>query len=1017
MPLHDQSPSLNTDFMMTAYGITWLGQAMPAWVTAQGALQPYVVDNGQVVGLVNQTWTAETTLYGTSLDCEAADARNESTGLSYSNSKGCTTNPGALDMDLKSEYGGLYIGYYLDQSSDYSLSGSGCPSAVNSHLFLALWGQSGYQHPEANTTAYFCEPNYWTQKVNATLMVPSLSVSEAIPLGPQLPLSDDMFNRSAFEYNIGTGAQPVSQRADISETTVFINQAANLASLGFNYTPTNMVGFALGLSRLGLEQYTDPHNLVSSFENAHKLLHALAIRQLMRPKIEDSEERPSIVNGKTNAIIVVRSLAIVIEVILGLVVSLTFALLIYSHSRTSQLCTDPASLKDIIRMVSKSGKLDGFTPNIYSRGTGIKHSLVNGKIVCLDSKPTDPDLNFDTFEDHKVAITSQMAKKHYAAKVVQEEHFVRPFEMSMSVATVFITLLFLSLGAAVALKILADKHDGLPLPSDNAVVNQLVLNYVPVIFATFLEPFWLLLNRLLCVLQPFEELRPGSARSSRSLDLKYTSLPPQLIFWRAFRAKHYTLSAVCVIGLSANLLAVSLSGLLNPTALLMEKGVTFTQRYQPLFSRVRRRSDIWDYEYVAKTNFSNEAILPPWIAADKFFVPITIDAEPEDDIVESFRARTQSFGIRAACERSEFNDTALITGQQKFFFTEQQTPSGKRILCGGLDTPRGGQNNSKAALEVFTQLQPVDFGQINPAMNTNEFVDANATEEERLTCNSILITGFLRANLTVTLDEMKTDRSNIGIQPSIQRINSLSSLWMMCRTKLASTPYEVAVDRSGHVQSYRPAGPEAKDLTTFFSNGTTMNSFLATTTSILSSGQDTGPYWHNDTFVDTWFAYFIKQLSNSSMSVDPVQPVPDFTHIAPHVEDLIARLFAIVLSLNQDWLAEADGGSKLTGTILIPTQRVFVSRPMFIVTIVLVALNVIVATTYWIRRPKRMLATMPYTIASILAMTRASGLISEVENKKEWESDWRFGYGRFVGTDGRPHIGIERSPFVVPLES
>lgn len=298
MLLQDQSASLNTDFIMTAYGIKWLSQAMPAWVTAQGALEPFVVDGGQVAGLMNQTWTAETTLYGTSLDWEAAYARNESMGLSYSNNKGCTTDPGVLGMDSKSEYRGLYIGYYLDQASDYSLSGSGCPSAVNSHLFLALFGQSVCEHPEANTIAYFCKPKYWTQKVNATLVVPSMNVSEAIPLGPQLPVSDDMFNRSAFEYNIGTGAQPVSQRADISKTTTVIDQRAKLASLGFDDPTTNMVGFALGLSRLGLAQYTNLHNLVSSFENAHKLLHALAMRQLMKSKTEDIEERPSIISGK-----------------------------------------------------------------------------------------------------------------------------------------------------------------------------------------------------------------------------------------------------------------------------------------------------------------------------------------------------------------------------------------------------------------------------------------------------------------------------------------------------------------------------------------------------------------------------------------------------------------------------------------------------------------------------------------------------------------------------------------------
>lgn len=234
---------------------------------------------------------------------------------------------------------------------------------------------------------------------------------------------------------------------------------------------------------------------------------------------------------------------------------------------------------------------------------------------------------------------------------------------------------------------------------------------------------------------------------------------------------------------------------------------------------------------------------------------------------------------------------------------------------------------------------------------------------------------------------------------------------------LVTAPYEVVVDRSGHVQSHKAIGPESEDTTSFFSAGTTTDSFLTNATSILSSGQNTNSYWHNDTFVDTWFAYYIKQLSNSTVFVDPAQPVPSFSHVAPYVEDVIARLFAIVLSLNEDWLTQADAGSKQAGTMLVTTQRVLVSRPMFDITIVLVALNIVVAAAYWIRRPRKMLTEMPYSIASILAVTQASTLISEVEDEEKWRNEWRFGYGRYVGTDGKPHTGIERRPFVIPLET
>lgn len=65
------------------------------------------------------------------------------------------------------------------------------------------------------------------------------------------------------------------------------------------------------------------------------------------------------------------------------------------------------------------------------------------------------------------------------------------------------------------------------------------------IFSSLLEPFWAVLNRILCLLQPFEELKTGNAPSRLSIEAKYTSLPPQFAIWRALRARHFLLVAMC----------------------------------------------------------------------------------------------------------------------------------------------------------------------------------------------------------------------------------------------------------------------------------------------------------------------------------------------------------------------------------------------------------------------------------------------------------------------------------------
>lgn len=92
-PLREQSPAMNTNFMMTAYGITWLGQAMPAYVTSQGALEPFEADVERDTEQANETRTAQTRLYGTSLTCEPAiQDHSDPEDVSLSNGRSCKTD-------------------------------------------------------------------------------------------------------------------------------------------------------------------------------------------------------------------------------------------------------------------------------------------------------------------------------------------------------------------------------------------------------------------------------------------------------------------------------------------------------------------------------------------------------------------------------------------------------------------------------------------------------------------------------------------------------------------------------------------------------------------------------------------------------------------------------------------------------------------------------------------------------------------------------------------------------------
>lgn len=706
-------------------------------------------------------------------------------------------------------------------------------------------------------------------------------------------LSSNLFNASNFELVVVTGAQMKSRRADIPDSEVVTDQRARLFQLGIpvGAASSNMVGFAVGATRHKLSDYTDTDVLAASFEAAHKLLFALAMNSLFSASTTSSDPRKAIVSCSISAIVVVRTLSLIVEGVLGLITVLTFALFYFCWSRPSQLHQDPASLNDLMSMVDP--KLPASTVqkiDLKAEGSCVA-KLVQGKIqLCTD----------DCFDEGRLQEGNGRRKLEKAPAESPanspnpDTQLVRPWEISMIVGIIFVTVLLLALVALVALQITSEKHLGLALSSSSSVINQLITNYVPVVFATFLELFWLLLNRILCILRPFEELRVGDARPSKSINLKYTSLPPQMVIWRALRARHFLLAAVCAIGLSANVMSVALSGLFQTSVNPIASGGTFKPQYQPMFDQSTLDLNSSDPSYVAKANISDGTSLPPWISRERYFLPFTMgpNLNPNDSTTK-YKALTRGFGVSLNCVPADYNSTAFMmagplwtTGASTPVVVPQQITNGRDVTCSNtIQGPFGGQNNSKAAVEV---LQPL----------TSSY--SSREEETDDICDTLLLSGFLRANLTVSVENMKTDNTEQDQDwtPTILAINSLSSLWMVCQPTLHTSAYSVTVDRNGRVQEYAQVGPETGDLTQFFSNSSSLRSIIGQTRRFWGSSTDTMSYWHNDTFVDTWFAYFVKEIANSTVFVDPEMPEPTFDAIAPIVEDIYTRVFAIILGLD-----------------------------------------------------------------------------------------------------------------------
>jgi hypothetical protein len=170
---------------------------------------------------------------------------------------------------------------------------------------------------------------------------------------------------------------------------------------------------------------------------------------------------------------------------------------------------------------------------------------------------------------------------------------------------------------------------GLHLPTSNSVVLSILENYLPTAFATFFEPIWVILNRILCLLIPFEALRHGNARSKASIEADYTSLPPQFVIWRALRSGHFLLAVVCLVAVSTNLLSITMSTLLNEGLVTVNSPTPSQQIFRPIFNdsgtapALSFATEGYDHFYTLLSHVAHNTSLPSWIDGDYFYFPFT----------------------------------------------------------------------------------------------------------------------------------------------------------------------------------------------------------------------------------------------------------------------------------------------------------------------------------------------------------------------------------------------------------
>jgi hypothetical protein len=472
--LAGQSNSLNANFLNTAYGISWLGQKLPQFTTEQFALLPFAPKNSSSILAGSQSWMTIADAYSTNLTCKPANVFPGPLGYTFDNGKGCSVSQiNFPNTPTIADYVVQYIGYYDNAQVDWALQNPNC-SVEFSNTFLAVWA-SGASKTETgsynNMTALFCETSYQTTRIYAEVnSTTTRQISSSTPLGGTGTRLEDIFNITNFEYILATGVTPTSRRANLPDDSV-LEQFPRIRDYKIAWPVTNMVGFAVALGPTTVEGLVNPATLQESFERSHRLLFTTAFSQLTINSSNSSQDmRAGVRHDTIAAIVMVRSISIIVEITLGIISMFAGCLWYVSYRHRSNLTKDPASIADVMAIVGSSMTLKQNFQRLRHDGTLTEEQLSEE----LASQSYFLDKSYCEYEESFLRASKSIPEDDCESSTCVESGSirssnvefvpVRPLELRLSVGATLVGVLIFSLAVLTFLEVFTAKRNGMTAP-------------------------------------------------------------------------------------------------------------------------------------------------------------------------------------------------------------------------------------------------------------------------------------------------------------------------------------------------------------------------------------------------------------------------------------------------------------------------------------------------------------------------------------------------------------------------
>lgn len=388
-----------------------------------------------------------------------------------------------------------------------------------------------------------------------------------------------------------------------------------------------------------------------------------------------------------------------------------------------------------------------------------------------------------------------------------------------------------------------------------------------------------------------------------------------------------------------------------------------------------------EHKYSALANMTMGTPLLPWVSEEYFFQPwnVTDLKEGLKSNTDSYTLLTQGFGIDINCTVEPSSELPPPTRTDSAQQSQTATPDD----CG----------------------DPLSLAKT--AIRTNFNSRSQAEGRSSIEYGSTAAGGYVwECDRTLTLGWGRTAEL---FNNTISRDATVAASFANCEPILQTAMFEVNVDGEGRILSHR----NTSVLADYTDPNIQINRLIADANGWVISGGG----WHNTTLSDDWLNYFVALQTGSRKHIDPNEPVPDPNEMIPQVEFIYRKLFSLLLGLQYEFLFEPTSSDEtIQGNIVVEETRLFLDQPAFITSMTMLGINIAVAAVLYIGGITFVLPRMPTTIGSLVAYIAPSRMMEETNFRFLRPDDRTFSFGRFIGRDGRAHVGIEMDPNVVRID-